>query len=659
MNDRPLQLAVATVVALAILLAPQSLSAGSGSDTPPACSECKQPPACSGSKADCRKLPRVILYSYPSGELSVEGSTKRPDARLRPDEPVAVKVCCINPYRHTVNVKIDQTTFDELYKTPSDVTSGLQPSSKASTKPTKPQTPVAEANLVTAQGVTKQAQKTLESARTSLDSANEILASQVQARKLSPKGTKKNQAVQPRAEANARALVTKAKAKVADAEAAMDQAQALMQAAAQEVLPAEIKDFNDDIDRLLLVDEFPASQRARVLQIDDVDSLYSQSLRAAFMTASAAIDPDDPHGGVDCHEDVCDPEALMQLRARLAEDIEADFAELTDGIQKAKAADANRAKDVAKAQKDADDAQLLADHCKGSRSELARLRGEADKARQKAAKAKADAEAAKLVTDQVTAEFAKAEKRHEALGTSKAARDLQFASAMSVYQNVLDDDFGCLLFGPVASTGDQVEITVETPLAPEAANFTLSPEPAKSASGGAGSKKATGAKPPASQAALIIPVLGRHRPSFSTGIFFTGLVNPTFFKDKDGKAAMNQKDKFTPALGAMVHTPLVYWHKYTDFSLHLRLGVALRDGNPIYALGPSLIIGRRQRTVLTAAVAGGQVNQLSGSDRLGQPVVDTQPKTDKVFRYGLLVGITYNFGATPASNSGNSGTSSK
>src|SRR5258708_20530531 len=89
-------------------------------------------------------------------------------------------------------------------------------------------------------------------------------------------------------------------------------------------------------------------------------------------------------------------------------------------------------------------------------------------------------------------------------------RDLQFASAMSVYHSVLDPAFGCLLFGPVAATGDEVEITGETPLAPEAANFRLSPEPAKSAAGGAASMKPAPAKGAAHQPAS--PDHPRRRP---------------------------------------------------------------------------------------------------------------------------------------------------
>jgi hypothetical protein len=559
----PSKLSVAAVMALAILLTPPRAFAAGGNgrenlvapEAPGGCPRCKQAPVCDPAIAGCRE-PRIIRYSYPSGALTVEGDGGRPDARLRPDEPVAVRVCCVNPYRHTVNVKIDQTTFDELYKTPSQVTNNLLPQdAKDKTK----QTSAANA-----------AKTTVDSAKAKVDAA------------AKPKPGK--------------AADAKMKQAVASAQAEMVEAEALA------ALVIKLTDFNEDADQLVRVDELVASQRVRVLQIDDPTVLRTASVNAAIATAKAAVDPDHPTPAR-CSDKECSPEALILVRAELAEHIEADFTELATAYQKAK------------------------------KNKLV------------------------PVTVDVAELYAKAEKRHEALGSSRAQRDLQFASAMSVYANVLDPDFGCVLFGPVAATGDEVEITVETPLAAEAANFTLAPEAEKTASsGGAGSKKPTPAKVAASQPALIIPVIGSHRPSFSTGIFFTSLVNPTFFKDKANLARENSTDRFTPALGAMVHTPLFF--PCPEASIQLSLGVALKDSNPLYLLGPSVVIGRRQRTVITAAIAGGQVNRLSGLN-LGDTVTDAQPKTEKVFRYGFLLGLTYNFGPATQTSTSSSKSSSK
>jgi hypothetical protein len=579
------------VLALTAALASQPASAGTsgaaGNDTnavpsvPAAatdCPQCPKVPVCAGQPGACGKQPRVIRYSYPSGDLTVEGGG-RPGARLKPDDPIAVRVCCVNPYRHAVNVKIDQTTFEELYKPPSQVTSGLLPSEQ----------PAADKNKTT---------------QTKAERAAKNLARPAA-----------HEAVPP----------------------------------APPDLPTMLKDFNDDADRLVRIDEFATSQRVRVLQIEDPAKLKAASAAAAFAAGNQAIDPDDPDAArkhQSCTSADCPPEALIQLRAELAAHLESDFADLTAVYEREKAADADRAKKVAQLESDAQSKLDLAGKIRTPRSLHQRLMREAADAQRKAATEKAKADAEKLVTPALDDLYAKAVKRHEAFAASRSQRDLQFASAMSAYANVRDQDFGCLLFGPVAATGDEVEITVETPLAGEAANFTLSPEAAPAAAGaGAGSKKPEANKVAAvSQPALIIPVIGSHRPSFSTGIFFTGLVNPTFFKDKDNKARQNNTDRFVPALGAMVHTPL-FFPCPPEISFQLSLGVALKDSTPLYLLGPSVIVGRRQRTVITAAIAGGQVNRLSGL-KLGDPVTDAQPKTEKVFRYGFLLGLTYNFGPT-------------
>jgi len=673
----PSKLAVAAALAAAIMLAPLA-SASTGSENPSSpeiagtCPNCREAPVCHPDHAACKEEPRIIRYTYPSGALTVEGSGIKPSSGLRPDTPVAVRVCCINPYRHSVNVKIDQQTFDELYKAPSQVSSELLPSTqpatdKAATKAmVSPADTVLAAKEMDAKVALLNAEKTLDSANQQLDAASSSLkiATDEMTKFNALDAHDPNRAQAATAESAAQRLldewtakVTEAKGQVAAAKATLAQARAA-EAQAQAGLPAQLIDFNDDADRLALVDEFVAAQRARVLQVDDPTRLRGLSLAAAFVTAQAALDPDDPRfsnlpNPLPCSSKDCSPAALIQLRSDLANEVEEDFADLTSGFQKAQAADADTEKTLAQKESAAERDQHAADLCTDRRLH-AKLERQA--AREKATAAAARKNAKKLVTPEIAGLFAKAQKRHDALTSSRAQRDLQFASAMSVYANVLDPDFGCLLFGPVAATGDEIEITIETPLAADAANFTLSPAPEKTATGGgAGSKKPAPAAAPSSQAALIIPVVGNHRPSFSTGIFFTGLVNPTFFRDSNGFVRQHE-DSFTPALGAMVHTPL--WFPCPDYSFQLSLGVALKDSNPLYLLGPSVIIGRHQRTVITAALAGGQVSRLSNGIRPGDMVpATTQLTTDKVFRYGFLLGLTYNFGAATQSN--NNSTSSK
>jgi hypothetical protein len=513
-------------LAWTLLLAPLSspaayagAGAAAGSTSPSGCASCRsQPPARSDPDSACPKRQRVIDYVYPSGSLSWENCSRPPDSPLAPNAPVSVRVCCINPYRHAVNVKIQQQTFEELYQAPSLITGNLLPG--------------------TDKTQTKQA-------------ADEAKAPKPAGKGLAP--TVAPQVV---------SLIDRLKDR-------LDQ-------------------FNEAADRLTRLDGFVADQRARVLQIDDPTELARQSA-AAESTLVRELTAPDPSP---CGTGNCSPEALIQFHAKLSDLVDSDFTALTSVYNEAKQA--------------------------------------------------------KVVTVDFAELYTKAEKRHEALVSSRQQRDVQFASAISVYANILAPDFGCLLFGPVAATGDEVDIVVDTPLKDEAANFTLTPAAAPSAAGsGAGTTKPA---PNASvEPALVIPVVGRHAPSFSTGIFFTNLVNPTFVKGSDNTVHQNRKDLFAPALGAMVHTPLLF--PSPEVSIQLSLGVALKDSNPLYVLGPSVVLGRRQRTVITAGVAGTQVNRLTDL-KVGDPVPasQSQPGTAKVFRLGYFVGLTYNFG--PATQSG-------
>ncbi len=259
-------------------------------------------------------------------------------------------------------------------------------------------------------------------------------------------------------------------------------------------------------------------------------------------------------------------------------------------------------------------------------------------------------------TKEVEEAYSAEEQRHKTLVENRAQIDQQFIRVIGLFAKIQEDGFGNLYFGPVAATGDQVEIVVDISLSPEAADLKLtaaaSDKPSgdvKQTSAATSNKlnvKQKSATTP-SDPLLVIPVIGRYRPSFSTGIFFTGLV--------DKKAQDSQTDRFSTALGAMVHTPTTYCWRNPDLSLHLSLGVALKDNNPVYVLGPSLIIGRQQRTVLTIGLAGGQVSRSSASATTASTQTQTTPP--KVFRTNFFFGLSYNFGATPSSDS--TGTSAK
>jgi hypothetical protein len=193
--------------------------------------------------------------------------------------------------------------------------------------------------------------------------------------------------------------------------------------------------------------------------------------------------------------------------------------------------------------------------------------------------------------------FKKASKRSDDLAQSRTKRDNDFGTFLALFSKIQDPTFGKNTSLPVASTGDDVEIRFDDCLTSGAAQA--------SGAGTCDSSKAT--------TILVIPIVGQRQPSFSTGIFFTGLDDPSYFKAQNGKIQANAEDRFSPVLGALIHTPLIFFGG-PNLSAPLSFGIALKDNNPVYLLGLSFIIGRKERSVLTLGMAGGQVTRLSGAE---------------------------------------------
>jgi hypothetical protein len=221
--------------------------------------------------------------------------------------------------------------------------------------------------------------------------------------------------------------------------------------------------------------------------------------------------------------------------------------------------------------------------------------------------------------------FDKASARHDTLVMGRAERDKNFETFLVVYSKINDPSFGQKTSLPVASSGDDVEIRFDDCLTADAAKAAETEA--------CDSSKAT--------TILLIPVVGQRKPSFSTGIFFTGLDDPKYFKRADDTVQANAADRFSPVLGALIHTPLVFF-RGPNLSTPLSFGVGLKDNNPVYLLGLSFIVGRSERSVFTLGIAGGQVTRLSGT-ALGEKITADQPPTEKVFRTRPMIGFTYNF----------------
>ena len=484
-----------TTLVWAAALAPQSLLAS-----------CKYPISCAGNE-------RIVVLDFKNSHLHQKDCpTCAPDAALRPEEPVVFEIHGINPFRHTVTVKINQTSFDALLKPPALIWSQLMPS----------------------------------------DTGSASQAKQEMA---------KNQARIKAREANGQNGFPDATESLKDE------------------LWSKLTFFSEAADKLVLFDNLASQLRLWALLRDDLDSLRESSQGSADSLCQELSRF--TGGGFDVQK-CATPAGLLHAYNQINFETEQRYREMTEA------------------------------HAKLQEQNLS------------AGKAKA-------LEDVYTTE----DQRHTTLVGNKGQRDQQLNRAVGLFAKIFEQDFGDLYFGPVAATGDQVEIVVDTSLSSEAAGLKLLSSTDDMASGDIKEKSSTTSTDPL----LVIPVLGRHRPSFSTGIFFTGLV--------DKKAQDNQTDRFSTALGAMVHTPAFYCWSNPEFSLHLSLGVALKDNNPLYVFGPSLIVGRQQRSVLTVGLAGGQVSRQSAN----AVSMSTQTTPAKVFRTNFFFALSYNFGATTSSNS--------
>jgi hypothetical protein len=268
---------------------------------------------------------------------------------------------------------------------------------------------------------------------------------------------------------------------------------------------------------------------------------------------------------------------------------------------------------------------------------------------------------AKPMPPEVAVLLATERSRFKIIDSTRQVRAAAFKAALQSYKQGTSSGFGTArpAAEAVGSDDDEISITIALPLRGEAANFDQAAQSALgtaadsttgggSGKGGGSASKSAATSAVASNPTITIPVLGGFRPSVSSGIFFSGLTSPSFFKDANGKASSGARDKFSTALGALVHTP--FSTSNPAVSVALSLGVAIKDSNPVYVLGPSVILGRRQRTVLSVGISGGQVTRLSGI-KLGDAVSGDQVPTAKVFRYGFYFGLSYNFGPTNTSSS--------
>lgn len=147
-------------------------------------------------------------------------------------------------------------------------------------------------------------------------------------------------------------------------------------------------------------------------------------------------------------------------------------------------------------------------------------------------------------------------------------------------------------------------------------------------------------------APLEIEVFGGLKINASVGISFAGFFNrPQDFGVRDGRIFADDLDAFVPVITSFIH-----FHPQSKRQVSLGgafgLGIGLGgEGNGLqnYFLGPSLIVGKRQRIVFSTGLMTGKVNRLARAYQVGDAFDETDVPTKSIYELGYFLGVSFNF----------------
>jgi hypothetical protein len=147
---------------------------------------------------------------------------------------------------------------------------------------------------------------------------------------------------------------------------------------------------------------------------------------------------------------------------------------------------------------------------------------------------------------------------------------------------------------------------------------------------------------------LEIPARGSFKVSAGLGLSFARYFNPpqAYFL-RDTSILAEDEDSFAPHLTSFVHF-------YRQTAGAVSYGGSFGVGMPIFNsdggqsvsffLGPSIMVGDRQRLVLTGGIMGGRVKRLGNGYQVGDSLPAGSPSipTDFRFQLGYFLGLTFN-----------------
>lgn len=131
----------------------------------------------------------------------------------------------------------------------------------------------------------------------------------------------------------------------------------------------------------------------------------------------------------------------------------------------------------------------------------------------------------------------------------------------------------------------------------------------------------------------------------SVGISFASYFDrPQSYLVRNGQIIADDLDAFSPVITSFVH---FYGEgkRQTTIGGTFGFGIALggeSNGLQNYFLGPSLIMGKSQRVVLTTGVMGGQVARISDGYEVGDAIEGTVVPTRNGYELGAFLGVSFN-----------------
>lgn len=147
-------------------------------------------------------------------------------------------------------------------------------------------------------------------------------------------------------------------------------------------------------------------------------------------------------------------------------------------------------------------------------------------------------------------------------------------------------------------------------------------------------------------APIEFPTYGGVKVNASVGISFGGFFDrPQKYFSRDGQIRAEKGDAFLPIVTSFIH-----FYKQGQGSVSLGgsfgLGVAIggETSGQTYFLGPSIILGKGQRVVISTGIMGGRVQRLGQDFEVGDLFDESNVPLRNVYEMGYFLGFSFNLG---------------